>query len=119
MGCPLCEDTWWWWWDPQCSVTDSFLCPCPAVAKHWKGRRVTNSLKPEYIFQEGERGLTCAQVKKRGPAPSAVVFIPHSADLRGDLVWSDWSWGGDRICMGSRLCGGQVRNGWHSSSSRE
>lgn len=39
--------------------------PCLIVTKHWKGRCFTNLLKQKDIFREGEKGLTCAQVKKR------------------------------------------------------
>ena len=100
----------------------SFLDPRLTLAKHWSGGYFTDLLNWKYIVtEEEERELMCMQVKKKeGPAHSAIVFIPHHADLSGDPIWSsDGSWAGYLICMGNRFYRGGMRNGQHPFSSRE
>ena len=76
-------------------------------------------IKVKVHFQRG-REDSCARRLKRGPDSLCNSLYTPQCDLSGDPIWSyDWFGAGHLICMRNRLCGGRVRNGWHSFSSRK
>ena len=50
-----------------------FHSPCPAIAKHWNGRCVTNLLKWKYIFRVRERACECHPVNKTEVPPNFTI----------------------------------------------